>query len=308
MLSIRKKGIDASMTDIPVKKYRVRRAKKWLQRTLIPFPIRACKVFAKWNKADRNDWPPASQEGMPGLDRYEYSWLSQNGEDGVIRYLFDAIGYESRWFVEFGFGPVQCNSLRLMIHEDFSGLLMDGSDENVDFFNYTAKKFGIERVKAVRTFITRGNLQELITSNGVPRDIDFLSLDVDGNDYWFWEELECVSPRVVCIEYNAGLGPDLSWSVPYDDAFERYAQHPSGFFHGASLTALEALGRRKGYYLIGCDLTGTNAYFLRDDSRIEGVSVLTPREAFRPHANWLGRGISESEQLGIMKSMRYEEV
>ena len=296
------------MIDVPVKKYRLRRAKKWLKRTLIPFSVRASKVRLKWSKADRTDWPPSAHNDAPGLDRYEYSWLSQNGEDGVIRYLFDEIGYESRWFLEFGFGAVQCNSLRLMVHEGFSGLLMDGSDENVNFFNFAAEKMGFDKVRAVQTFITRSNLQDLVTGNGVPREIDFLSLDVDGNDYWFWEELDCVSPRVVCIEYNAGCGPDVSWSVPYDDNFERYAKHPSGFFHGASLAALEALGRRKGYYLIGCDLTGTNAFFLRQDIHIDGVSALTSREAFRPHANWLGRGISESDQFEIMKSMPYEEV
>ena len=98
---------------------------------------------------------------------------------------------------------MQCNSLRLMVHEGCSGLLMDGSDENVNFFNYTAGKLGYDRVRAVQAFITRDNLQGLISGNGVPREIDFLSLDVDGNDFWFWEALECVAPRVVCIEYNA---------------------------------------------------------------------------------------------------------
>ena len=296
------------MVDIPVKKYRVRRAKKWLKRTLIPFGVRASKVRAKWRKPDSKSWPPASQAGVPGLARYEYSWLSQNGEDGIIRYLFDQVGFESRWFVEFGFGPVQCNGLRLMKHEDFSGLLMDGSSENVEFFNYAAKRCGLEKVRAVQAFITRDNLQDLIRGNGVPREIDFLSLDVDGNDYWFWEALDCVSPRLVCIEYNAGIGPDLSLTVPYDPEFERYSQHPSGFFHGASLTALTALGKRKGFYLIGCDSTGTNAFFLRDDIAVSGVHALEPREAFRPHANWLGRGISEAEQLEIMQSMPYQEV
>ncbi len=296
------------MVDIPVKKYRVRRAKKWLKRTLIPFAVRARKVRAKWRKPDSKSWPPSSQAGVPGLARYEYSWLSQNGEDGIIRYLFEQIGFESRWFVEFGFGPVQCNSLRLMKHEDFRGLLMDGSSENVEFFNYAARRSGFEKVKAVQAFITRDNLQDLIRGHGVPREIDFLSLDVDGNDYWFWEALDCVSPRLVCIEYNAGIGPDLSLTVPYDPEFERYSQHPSGFFHGASLTALAALGKRKGFYLIGCDSTGTNAFFLRDDIAVSGVHALEPREAFRPHANWLGRGISEAEQLEIMQSMPYQEV
>lgn len=296
------------MKDIPVKKYRVRRAKKWLKRTLIPFGMRAGKVSVKWNKADRSVFPPRSLSDVPGLARYEYSWLSRNGEDGIIRYLFGEIGYESRWLVEFGFGAVQCNALRLILKEDFNGLLMDGSSENVDFFNHAASRFGIDKAKAVKAFITRDNLQDLITNNGVPREIDFLSLDVDGNDYWFWETLECISPRVVCIEYNAGIGPDLSWTTPYDDEFERYRRHPSGFFHGASLSALETLGRRKGYILIGCDSTGTNAFFLRNDIEIDGVPALTAREAFRPHASWLGRGISEVDQIDIMRSMPYEEV
>lgn len=296
------------MVDVPVKKNRVRRAKKWLKRTLIPFRVRAAKVRVKWSKSDRHDWPPSSQADIPGLARYEYSWLSQNGEDGVIRFLFDQIGFESRWFVEFGFGAVQCNSLRLMKYEGFSGLLMDGSSENVDFFNYTATRLGNNGVKAIQAFITRENLQDLIRGNDVPQNIDFLSLDVDGNDYWFWEELSCISPRVVCIEYNAGLGPDLSLTVPYDPNFERYSKHPSGFFHGASLAALETLGKRKGYYLIGCDSIGANAFFLRDDITIPDVPAVTSREAFRPHANWLGRGISEAEQLAIMQSMPYQAV
>ena len=296
------------MARIPVKKYRVRRAKKWLKRTLIPFPLRASKVNVKWNKSDIRNWPPPAQDGVPGLARYEYSWLSQNGEDGIIRFLFDEIGFESRWFVEFGFGPVQCNSLRLMVHEGFSGLLMDGSTENVDFFNYTAGKRDFKDVRAVQAFITLDNLQQLISDNGVPREIDLLSLDVDGNDYWFWQALDCVSPRVVCIEYNAGLGPDLSVSVPYDPAFERYSKQPSGFFHGAYLAALQKQGNEKRYNLIGCDSTGTNAFFLRDDIEVPDVPAVTAREAFRPHANWLGRGISEAEQLEIMRSMPYQDV
>ena len=274
----------------------------------MPFPLRASKIRRKWQRPDVKSWPPEEQHGAPGLDRYEYSWLSQNGEDGIIRHIFDEIGINSRWFVEFGFGAKQCNSLRLMMHESFNGLLMDGSQENVDFFNYASASLKIDRVKAIQAFITRDNLESLITDNGVPREIDFLSLDVDGNDYWFWQVLNCVSPRLVCIEYNAGLGPDLSVSVPYADDFERYAVHPSGFFHGASLTALASLGREKGYYLIGCDLTGTNAFFLRDDITIDHVSAITPREAFRPHANWLGRGISEAQQLDIMNSLPFETI
>jgi hypothetical protein len=291
-----------------VKKYRARRAFKWLKKRCIPAGVRAAKVRRKWRRKDRKDWPPANADPAAGIGQYEYSYLSQNGEDGIIRFLFAEIGFETRRFVEFGFGAVQCNSLRLMLQEGFTGLLMDGSRENCDFFNIAARKLNIEDVEAHCTFLDRDNLNQTIIDHAISGEIDFLSLDVDGNDYWLWERLECVSPRVVCIEYNAGIGPSLSLTIPYDPGFERYAKHPSGFFHGASLQALESLGQRKGYRLVGCDSTGTNAFFLRNNIAAPELPSLTAAEAYRPHQNWLGRGFSEAEQLEVMRSMPYVEV
>lgn len=291
-----------------VKKYRVKRAFKALRKWLVPERIRARKVQRRWRRKDLDRWPPADADPAAGLRQYEYSLLSQNGEDGIIRYLFDEAGFRSRWFVEFGFGAHQCNSLRLMLHEGFKGVVLDGSQENCTFFNMAAGRLGLDDARAVRAFLDRDNLNATIGDQGVPAEIDFLSLDVDGNDFWLWEALTCVSPRVVCIEYNAGIGPERSWSVPYDPQFERFAKHPSGFFHGASLKALESLGERKGYRLVGCDSTGTNAFFLRSDVEAPGIATLTAAEAYQPHGNWLGRGFSEKEQFEIMAKMPYVEV
>ena len=296
------------MLEIPVKKYRVKKAFKRFRKFLLPNWFRVQKVVRKWSKNDTEDWPPSAHDDESGLQHYEYSWLSQNGEDGILRYLFDEIGFESRIFVEFGFGAQQCNALRLMMHEKFTGLMMDGSAEQCGYFNSAARKLKIPGVNAVCTFIDLENLEALISNNGIPGDIDFLSVDVNGNDYWFWEKLNVVSPRVACIEYNAGLGPSWSCTIPYSADFERYNAHPSGFFAGASLKALETLGKKKGYRLIGCDATGTNSFFLRDDIDAPNVPTLTALEAFKPHANWVGRGISEAEQIEIMRSMPYVEV
>lgn len=295
------------MTKQFVKKYRVKRASKWLRRRLIPAAVRARKVDWRWRKADRRDWPPPGARSGD-INSYEYSLLSQNGEDGILRWLFEQCGFRSRRVVEFGFGPRQCNALRLILHEEFRGLLMDGSAENVDFFNQAAARRGLTGVIAVQTFLNRENLEPTILAHGIDGDIDLLSLDVDGNDYWLWEALNRVSARVVCIEYNAGIGPAVSWTVPYDPDFERYAKHPSGFFHGASLRALASLGRRKGYRLVGCDSTGTNAFFLRGDVEASAVPTLDVEQAYRPHKNWLGRGFSEAEQFEIMQKMPYVEV
>jgi hypothetical protein len=166
----------------------------------------------------------------------------------------------------------------------------------------------LSNVLAVNAFIDVTNLQKLIAQNNVPDEIDFLSIDVDGNDYWLWEILDCINPRVVCIEYNSGIGPDYSWSTPYSADFERFSAHPSGFFAGASLKALESLGQRKGYRLVACDSTGTNAFFIRKDINAKEIITLSSKEAFYPHLNWLSRGITERQQLEIMLSLPYVEV
>ena len=290
--------------NIPVKNYRLRKLKKFLKKTLISEKFKVKSLAKKWQIQDI----PEKNEANKGLSFYEASLFSQNGEDGIIRYIFSQIGFDSRYFVEFGFGAHQCNSLRLILHENFKGLMMDGSEEQCRIFNLTCKAKGISDVHAVNAFIDRDNLEHLIRSNNIPAEIDFLSIDVDGNDYWFWKCLQCINPRVICIEYNSGIGSKYSWTIPYNKEFERFSAHPSGFFAGASIKALESLGEKKGYRLVGCDTTGTNAFFLRNDLGNNQIPTLKASEAFRPHQNWIQRGISQDQQLEIMKLMPYIEV
>jgi len=290
--------------NIPVKNYRLRKLKKFLKKTLISEKFKVKSLAKKWQIQDI----PEKNETNKGLSFYEASLFSQNGEDGIIRYIFSQIGFDSRYFVEFGFGAHQCNSLRLILHENFKGLMMDGSEEQCRIFNLTCKAKGISDVHAVNAFIDRDNLEHLIRSNNIPAEIDFLSIDVDGNDYWFWRCLQCINPRVICIEYNSGIGSKYSWTIPYNKEFERFSAHPSGFFAGASIKALESLGEKKGYRLVGCDTTGTNAFFLRNDLGNNQIPTLSASEAFQPHQNWMQRGISEDQQLEIMKLMPYIEV
>ena len=290
--------------NIPVKNYRLRKFKKFLKKTLISENFKVKSLAKKWQIQDIAEKNETNKE----LSFYEASLFSQNGEDGIIRYIFSQIGFESRHFVEFGFGAHQCNSLRLILYENFKGLMIDGSEEQCRIFNLTCKVKDIFDVHAANAFINRDNLEHLIRSNNIPAEIDFLSIDVDGNDYWFWECLQYINPRVICIEYNSGIGSRYSWTIPYSKEFERFSAHPSGFFAGASIKALESLGEKKGYRLVGCDTTGTNAFFLRDDLGNNQIPTLTASEAFRPHRNWIQRGISEDQQLEIMKLMPYIEV
>ena len=92
-------------------------------------------------------------------------------------------------------------------------------------------------------------------------EIDLLSIDIDFNDYWVWKAIAAVSPRVVVIEHNAGLRPPLSLTVPYQP---NRGGDGTNFF-GASLEALVRLGRAKGYRIVGCNISGSNAFVVRED-------------------------------------------
>ncbi len=275
---------------------------------LVPKPVANYQIHKAWRQGDPTDWPLAEHAEKQDLARYEYSLFSQNGEDGILRYLFSEIGFKSRFFIEFGFGVTESNSLRLMLLERFGGVFIDGSELSVKRFNQAVSAYGISNVKAICKFLNLDNLEETILDSQTPTEIDLLSIDVDGNDYWFWDAIQCTSPRLVVIEYNASLGPDLSLTVPYDPSFDRFAKHESGFYCGASLTALVKLGTKKGYTLVGCDSTGVNAFFTRSDCLTPELRRISSQCIFQPHKSRLDRGYSSEEQLRIIRDLPFTQV
>jgi hypothetical protein len=216
---------------------------------LLPSILKLFPIDLLWKRKDLSDeeFLKQKQTNQLGLNGYEYSLFSQNGEDGILRYLFSEIGVSSKTFLEFGFGVIQNNSLRLILKEGWHGILIDGFGPSVDSFNKAIQKLklGIDHVRAIQRFLDLKNLRSTLLESGLPEQIDLLSIDVDGNDYWFCEDISYLNPRVVVIEYNASLGPELSLVVPYDPLFDRHQKHLSGFYHGASLTALAKLANKK---------------------------------------------------------------
>jgi hypothetical protein len=118
----------------------------------------------------------------------------------------------------------------------------------------------------VDAFITRQNVNTIVERQGFSGSIGFLSIDLDGNDYYLWEALTVITPAIVVMEYNAVFGPTAAITVPYDDAFSRFPAHYSGLYWGASLRALQLMAARKGLIFVGSNSAGNNAYFV--DARL----------------------------------------
>lgn len=201
----------------------------------------------------------------------EFRVFSQWGEDGIIQHLIRVVPVAQRVFVEFGVeNYTEANTRFLLTHNNWSGLIFDGSEDHIRSVKKEAL-YWRHNLKAVAAFVTRENINTLLRENGLSGEIGLLSIDVDGNDYWVWEAIDAVQPAIVVIEYNARFGPERAVTVPYDAAFVRQKAHYSMIYYGASLAALVALGRRKGYAFVGANTAGNNAFFVRRELKPDSL-------------------------------------
>lgn len=175
-------------------------------------------------------------------------------------------------FVEFGFSGWEYNCAELT---DWEGLLLDGDPYNAR----VAQAILPERIRSEQLWITLESLS-CVPKFVAGRELGILSIDVDGNDYWFLRKLIPLRPAIISVEYNSifGLRP---LTVPYEEDFDRRKKHPDWVYFGASLSALYLLAEENDYSLVEVTPNGVNAFFVRNDILREGDTVLTPKEAFR---------------------------
>ncbi len=196
------------------------------------------------------------------LHRFEQQVFSQNGEDGALAEIFRRIGTTDRRFVEVGVGDGLENITVFWLAQGWEGCWLEGDEKSVaqireHFWQPLAKGSLVLR----QAFISAENIGSLFTELKVPPEFDLFSLDIDRNTWFVWRALKDYRPRVVVMEYNASWPAAVDWTVEYRPELV----HNCTAYMGASLKAYERLGAELGYALVGCDLGGINAYFVRRD-------------------------------------------
>lgn len=256
-----------------------------------------------------------SQTGSCELRDQEFRVYSQWGEDGILQFLIRHLPIDNRVFVEFGVDNyLESNTRYLLINNNWSGLVMDGSQSSVDFIK-ADPIYWQHNLKAECAFITKDNINDLLRKNGIFGEIGLLSIDIDGNDYWVWKEIDAVSPAIVVAEYNSRFGTEKAVTVPYDEQFVRQHAHYSMIYFGASLRAFVNLGKKKGYSFVGCNANGVNAFFVRTDLLREPLRELGVEEGYvaGKHREARGRGgellfLSAAEERAILDELPLVEV
>jgi hypothetical protein len=205
--------------------------------------------------------PPPSR-----FNDYEFKIFSQWGDDGLIQYLIKNIEIENETFIEFGVEDYsESNTRFLMMNNNWKGFVMDGSEENMTKLK-NQNWFWKYSLKAKAVFITKENINGLLAETGF-KNIGLLHIDLDGNDAHIFDTLDLteLNPSIIIMEYNSVFGKERTISVPYDKKFIRTEKHYSNLYFGASLPALTFIANNKGYGLVGCNLAGNNAYYVKKD-------------------------------------------
>jgi hypothetical protein len=220
--------------------------------------------------------------------RHGYKVYSQNDEDGLINEIFRRIQIKHRSFIEIGVGNGLENNTLCLLIQGWHGLWIEASETHCNFIR---KKFmnalHANTLTLCQSFVNKENINDLIVENGFNGEIDLLSIDIDGNDYHVFHSINVLSPRVIMIEYNSKFPPPIRWVMKYNPQHT----YDSTDYFGASLKSYEILFSQKGYSLVGCNITGANAFFIRSDLVGElFCKPFTAENHYEPARPWLARG------------------
>lgn len=227
---------------------------------------------------------------------------SQSGEDGVIARILAQLPSTDGWCVEFGAwdGVHLSNVRKLIVESQYRAILIEG--DAAKFPALCRNYAGHEQVQAVHAFVgftADDGLDSILAGRGIPANFDFLSIDIDGNDYHVWAALQAYRPKVVCVEFNPTIPSEVDFVQAADP----------GVSHGASLRAMSELARTKGYQLVS--VLSWNAFFV-DEQYFAAFEIADNRpEVLRKdlsHITWIFTGYDGSVHLAGATKMLWHKV
>jgi hypothetical protein len=142
----------------------------------------------------------------------------------------------------------------LIESKDFSSVLIEANrDKFGDLQRNYSQRHNVITINKFVGFREDDNLDQILSATSIPYEFDFLSIDIDGNDYHVWNAISKYKPKVVAIEFNPTIPTHIRFVQPPDPSINQ----------GASLLSLVELGKEKGYELVS--VLPWNAFFVREE-------------------------------------------
>ncbi len=234
---------------------------------------------------------------------WEFSGFSQNGEDGILDFLWTKLKSQNRYFIEIGAANGIDNNTAWFAHaKKFSGLMIDGHNDSI----IRAKKHATFGTECLNLFINEENIIAL-KEKIVHTNPDIFSLDIDGNDYYVAKSIlnNGIRPKIFIVEYNSVFGPNESVTIEYDPLFDIDKAHATHLYYGVSITGWKTFFGNQGYQFVTVDSNGVNAVFVDkkefDMSFLENLKSVNFKENFHQlnvfKCNW-------EKQLELIKEKK----
>ncbi|MEP7167925.1 MAG: FkbM family methyltransferase [Bacteroidota bacterium] len=200
---------------------------------------------------------------MSEFKKFEKNIKSQFGEDGVIEEIFSRIKTENKTCVEFGAwdGEHMSNTWNLWHNHQWKAILIEGEKDRCDELKKYTKDYNVNPINAFVAVEGKNSLDTILSKTDFPENIDLLSIDIDGDDYYIFQSLKKYKPRLILIEYNPTIPPHLEMV------------QAEGEYFGASALALVNLAHKKGYGLV--HITVTNLIFVHQND-FEKLNINEP--------------------------------
>lgn len=179
---------------------------------------------------------------MSYFSQFLGSKYSQNGEEGILFEILKRIGTpEPGTFVEFGVGDGKTYSNTLLMAERGSrGVWIEADESSYPVAKALGDMFD-GRVETLNELVARDgekSLDNLLAKTKTPRNVDFMSIDIDSYDLEVWQSLKDYRPKVILVEINSAIPVGIE------------LRHKSGIDSGASFTSMLNVGLDKGYGLV----------------------------------------------------------
>ena len=203
------------------------------------------------------------REGERGRDKiidfnfegYKKNIFSQFGEDGIIEEIFKRLNDVSdKKCCEFGAwdGKYLSNTCNLITNHNYEAILIEANKSRFDDLNINFPEKKIIKINKFVNFFGENSLDNILENNFFNKDFDFLSIDIDGCDFWIFESLSKFTPKIICIEYNPSIPNKVCFVQKKDMKVNQ----------GSSAKSIINLGLKKNYFPIAS--TDCNLFFVHN--------------------------------------------
>jgi hypothetical protein len=180
------------------------------------------------------------------LEWFGAKYHSQSDEDGILHELFERVGTTNKTFVEFGAEIGTENNTRNLLENGWNGLWIEGIPEYIPALKSVGEPFmKAGDLTIIEAYVNPDNINQLIASSKISGEIDLLSIDIDSIDYWVFDAIEVINPRVVVLEHNYAYGPHEKFIMPLDLDYRWDYKNPNDYHHGASISSMVELATKK---------------------------------------------------------------